>query len=111
MDALNDLSAPRLDAILRGYQEAREWGSGKSLAEFWAGCARGNWMLWVAGRLGIESKRLAALSREHARIMREDALQPVPVPWQDTDKRFADLVRERLPVVSEQQTAEQRSNT
>jgi hypothetical protein len=32
-------------------EEARVWAEGKSLAKAWNTCKRGDWMLWLAGRL------------------------------------------------------------
>jgi hypothetical protein len=32
-------------------EEARVWAEGKSLAKAWNTCERGDWMLWLAGRL------------------------------------------------------------
>ena len=31
--------------------EAREWSKGKSLAEGWEQCERGDWLLWLCGRM------------------------------------------------------------
>jgi hypothetical protein len=33
---------------LRACQEAREWAKGKTLAQAWKTCERGDWMLWLA---------------------------------------------------------------
>ena len=35
---------------LRACAEARKWVEGKTLAEAWAKCDRGDWMLWLAAR-------------------------------------------------------------
>ena len=31
--------------------EAREWASGKSLAAVWKTCKRGDWLLWLCGKM------------------------------------------------------------
>ena len=36
---------------LRACAEAQAWAKGKSLSEAWATCERGDWMLWLAGRM------------------------------------------------------------
>ena len=37
----------KLDAC----KEAREWAADKSLAEIWQTCERGDWLLWLLGRM------------------------------------------------------------
>ena len=49
--------AQTLDELLASLDacpEAREWAHGKTLAEAWAGCPRGDWMLWLAYRMAGE---------------------------------------------------------
>lgn len=36
---------------LHACQAAMEWAEGKSLAETWKQCERGDWMLWLSGRM------------------------------------------------------------
>ena len=49
----------KLDACI----EAREWAGGKSLAEVWRTCHRGDWMLWLLGRYGdVLHKVIVAVS-------------------------------------------------
>jgi len=50
-----------LDALLTkldACHEAREWAAGKTLEQAWAECPRGDWMLLLAGLLGIDRKIL-----------------------------------------------------
>jgi len=67
-----DLSAllTRLDAC----REAREWSAGKTLEQAWAECPRGDWLLWLAGRLDIDRKVLVHATCACARL----ALPHVP---------------------------------
>jgi hypothetical protein len=60
----------RLDAC----REAREWAAGKTLEQAWAECPRGDWMLWLAGMLGIDRKVLVRATCACARL----ALPHVP---------------------------------
>ena len=39
-----------------GEKEALRWAAGKDLAQFWQQCQRGDWMLHMAGRAGIDAK-------------------------------------------------------
>jgi hypothetical protein len=49
----------KLDACI----EARKWAKGKSLAEVWSTCHRGDWMLWLLGRYGdFPHKVIVAIS-------------------------------------------------
>ena len=36
---------------LKACPEAREWASGKSLAVVWKTCKRGDWLLWLCGKM------------------------------------------------------------
>ena len=52
---------------LNACPEAVEWARGyRSLAAAWAACERGDWMLWLAGRVsgrpGSKSRRLVVLA-------------------------------------------------
>jgi len=67
-----DLSAllTRLDAC----REGREWAAGKTPEQAWAECPRGDWLLWLAGLLGIDRKVLVHATCACARL----ALPHVP---------------------------------
>ena len=53
------LAPDRLDAC----NQAREWAEGKSLAEVWKTCHRGDWMLWLAARYGdVTLKTIVAIA-------------------------------------------------
>ena len=53
------LASGRLDAC----NQAREWAKGKSLAEVWKTCHRGDWMLWLAARYGdVPLKTIVAIA-------------------------------------------------
>ena len=49
---------------LNACQEAREWvaqgngGKGLSLKQAWQSCHRGDWLLWLAGRVGVDRRAL-----------------------------------------------------
>ena len=61
-----DLSAllTKLDAC----RAAREWAAGKTLEQAWAECPRGDWMLWLAGRMDIDRKVLVHATCACARL-------------------------------------------
>ena len=53
------LASDRLDAC----NQAREWAKGKSLAEVWKTCRRGDWMLWLAAKYGdVPLKTIVAIA-------------------------------------------------
>jgi hypothetical protein len=44
----------RFDALLKSLgacADARTWAKGKNFAEVWTTCERGNWLLWLCGRM------------------------------------------------------------
>jgi hypothetical protein len=54
MTTMMDMNAVELDGLLDRLHacfEARVWAKGKTLAEVWLGCGRGDWLLWLAGRM------------------------------------------------------------
>lgn len=59
---------------LRACVAARAWAKGKTLDEAWATCPRGDWMLWLAGRAGVERKTVVLAACACARL----ALKHVP---------------------------------
>ena len=66
-----------LDALLTrlgACHEAREWAAGKTLKQAWNECHRGDWLLWLAGRLDIDRKVLVRAACACARL----ALPHVP---------------------------------
>ena len=57
--------------LLRGLGacwEAKEWADGKTLRESWNTCERGDWMLWLAARVGADRKRLVLAACACARL-------------------------------------------
>jgi len=64
-DKLNDMHA---------CSEAVEWVGKRGLMTAWRDCPRGDWMLWLAGRLDIDRKLLVLVACDCA----ETALQYVP---------------------------------
>ena len=64
-DKLNDMHA---------CSEAVRWVGKRGLMTAWRDCPRGDWMLWLAGRLDIDRKLLVLASCDCA----ETALQYVP---------------------------------
>jgi len=64
--------------------EARVWASGRTLQQAWAECPRGDWLLWLAGRAGVERKVVvlaacacARLALKHVRPGEERPLRAV----------------------------------
>ncbi len=48
---------------LRACEPAIDWAKGKSLAEVWSTCHRGDWMLWLAARYGdVPQKTIVAMA-------------------------------------------------
>ena len=48
------MNAKQFSALLvelKACSEAREWASGKSLAAVWKTCKRGDWLLWLCGKM------------------------------------------------------------
>jgi len=54
--------------------EATEWVAHRGIVKAWRECPRGDWMLWLAGRLDIDRKLLVMAACDCA----ETALQYVP---------------------------------
>lgn len=54
-----------------------EAGRHPTALAFWAACERGDWLLWAAGRLGVDSRLLVAAAVDCARtvleVLEEDA--------------------------------------
>jgi len=53
---------------LHACEEACEWVGGKSLEEAWETCERGDWMLWLAVKAGIDRKKVVLAACECARL-------------------------------------------
>lgn len=52
------MTAKQFDELLRrlhACEEARKWATGRTLRNAWDTCGRGDWLLWLAGRM--EGKR------------------------------------------------------
>ena len=48
---MNTQEFSRLLCDIGACVEAREWAKGKSLADVWKQCERGDWLLWLCGRM------------------------------------------------------------
>src|SRR5690242_11317253 len=48
---MNASEFSKLLTRLRACTEAREWAEGKSIAETWQQCERGDWLLWLCGNM------------------------------------------------------------
>ena len=59
---------------LNACSEAREWVGKKSLKTAWRQCENGDWMLWLAGELGVDRRLLVLAACDCART----ALKHVP---------------------------------
>lgn len=66
--------------IIDACKDARQWAKGKTLHEVWTTCERGDWLLWLAGRMegqpGWHTRQQIVLA---ACDCAETALQYVPV--------------------------------
>jgi len=47
-------------------REAREWADRKTLSEIWGQCPRGDWMLWLARRAGVDKRTMTAAYAAYA---------------------------------------------
>ena len=61
------LDLPALLHRLHACVDAREWLNGKTAAVAWRTCPRGNWLLWVAGNVGVERQILVRAALACAR--------------------------------------------
>ena len=48
---MNAIEISKLLRSLHACEDARAWAEGKTLAEIWAKCERGDWLLWLCGRM------------------------------------------------------------
>ena len=48
---MNAIETQQLLRSLHACEEARTWAKGKTLAEIWEQCERGDWLLWLCGRM------------------------------------------------------------
>ncbi|AUX33312.1 uncharacterized protein SOCE836_054680 [Sorangium cellulosum] len=70
MDALSlEAELLRLGAC----EEGRAWARGKALAEAWGTCARGDWLMWLAVRVGVDRRRIVLAACACARLTLEHA--------------------------------------
>ena len=74
---------------LHACEEAIEWAGDKSPKEVWNTCERGDWMLWLAGKLDVDGKLLVKAACACAR----EAL--VHVPDSESRPRIAIETAER----------------
>ena len=45
-----------------------DWAGDRSLAEIWRDCERGDWMLWLAARIGVDRKQIVLAACACARL-------------------------------------------
>ena len=54
---------------MRACDDAVKWADGKTMPKkAWEACERGDWLLWVAGRLGVDRKLVVLASVKCARL-------------------------------------------
>jgi hypothetical protein len=85
------ISAPALTRLLRvsmACEEARKWARGKTLRQAWAQCPRADWMLWLAGRVGVDRRQLVLAACACA----ETALMHVK-PGEDRPRKAIETAR------------------
>ena len=61
MNKSKDLTAAQLAELLSqlgACSEAREWAVNRTLKQAWAECERGDWMLWLAARVGVDRRAI-----------------------------------------------------
>lgn len=58
----------QLLADLNACWEAREWAAGKDMETAWAECPRGDWMLWILGKLDYDRKKLVYAACQCGRL-------------------------------------------
>ena len=73
---------------LNACSEAREWAEGKDLATAWARCERGDWMLWLAQKVGVELRPLTAAKAACAEFARPYITDPRGIAALDTAHAF-----------------------
>lgn len=71
--------------------EAREWAKGKRLAQSWAECPRGDWMLWLAAKANVDRKVVVLAACACARLALPHVRQGEARPLQaiETAERWA----------------------
>ncbi|HEY5057001.1 MAG TPA: hypothetical protein VII58_12630 [Acidobacteriaceae bacterium] len=73
---MKNLTASEFSELLRSHHacsEASEWAKGKDLAEVWHTCHRGDWMLWLLGRM---TDRPGWLTRKEVCAIVCDVVEP-----------------------------------
>lgn len=72
-------------------REATKWVAGQTLEEAWSACHRGDWMLWLAARVGVERKLilLAACACARQSLPRVRAGEERPRIAIETAERWA----------------------
>ena len=86
----------RLKAMAACYA-ATEWVGRRSLARAWAECPRGDWMLWLAARVGVERGIYADAYRVAWAVRNRDG-DSAWTSWPDAraNRRMAAIVRRRI---------------
>jgi hypothetical protein len=54
---------------LSACQGAREWAGEKTFSEVWATCQRGDWMLWLAQKVGVDKRTLTLAKARCAELV------------------------------------------
>lgn len=70
-------------ARLGACADARDWYDGRESKAAWLACERGDWLLWVAAKLGVDHRLVVFAAAYAARAA--------------TQRQHADLVRTRIP--------------
>ena len=84
----------KLDAC----KEGMDWLADQEAATAWAACERGEWMLWVASRVGVDLKTLTLAKVRCARLVQHRMTYQRSLDALDVAERFAagDATREEL---------------
>ena len=63
---------------LHACQTARDFSRGKTIAEAWTTCDRGDWLLWFAARIGVDRKIVVGAACDCADIAPKFVARPRP---------------------------------
>ena len=69
-------------------REAREWADRKTLSEIWGQCPRGDWMLWLARRAGVDKRTMTAAKADCAATIKHLMKDPRSIKALETAQAY-----------------------
>ena len=69
-------------------REAREWADRKTLSEIWEQCPRGDWMLWLARRAGVDKRTMTAAKADCAATIKHLMKDPRSIKALETAQAY-----------------------